>query len=362
MTRFEHGLFIGKFYPPRSGHHAAIRTAAAQCRRFSVVVMAAAPETIELAERVGWLRAEHADTPNVTVTGIRCDAPMDITDQQVWAAQVAVMRAAITPGFPPVDAVFCGDDYGDELARWFGATAVRLDRDGASTAVRRDLAGRWHELAPATRAGLTTRVVVVGAESTGTTTIATLLAQHYADRSGNWADTKWVPEYGREHTELKCRQGSKQVGELIWDQTDFDTVATEQTRREEWAARNGSPLLVCDTDAFATTLWERRYLGGAARTGQPWAVLPHRAAYLITDHVGVPWHDDGMREGDLAVRAAMTSWFIDALTAADQSWVLLTGSLDQRLQVAIRTVDQLLTTRMRFGEPLHGPGFEAPDG
>ncbi|MFV8228697.1 hypothetical protein [Mycolicibacterium fortuitum] len=51
MTEFRHGLMIGKFYPPRIGHHEAIRAAAARCDRFTVLVMAAAVETIQLADR-----------------------------------------------------------------------------------------------------------------------------------------------------------------------------------------------------------------------------------------------------------------------------------------------------------------------
>lgn len=54
----------------------------------------------------------------------------------------------------------------------------------------------------------------------------------------------------------------------------------------------------------------------------------------------------------------MTRWFIDALTEAGQSWVLLTGSLSERVSMAIRTVDPLVEMRARFGEPLRGPGFE----
>ncbi|MBB5164139.1 hypothetical protein [Mycobacterium sp. AZCC_0083] len=73
----------------------------------------------------------------------------------------------------------------------------------------------------------------------------------------------------------------------------------------------------------------------------------------------MPWHDDGMREGDLTIRASMTGWFAEALTAAGHSWVLLTGSPQERLDIAIRTIDPLLAHRARFGEPLHGPGFEA---
>ena len=354
----KHGLFIGKFYPPHHGHHAAIRMAASQCHEVTVLVMSAAVETIPLADRMAWFRAEHAAEPTVRVAGIPCDAPVDVTDPRIWAAQVAAMRAGMRSAGAPadVDAVFSNDDYGSELARWFDAIHVRTARDGFnSTAIRQDLAAHWDWLAPATRAGLTSRVVVLGAESTGTTTISNLLARHYTQR---WKSTTLVPEYGRDYTSLKwARQPETPLDELTWTAEDFDVVAAEQTRLEEAAAAAGSPVLICDTDAFTTAIWERRYLGAAARTGQPWTEVPPRAVYLLTDHVGVPWHDDGMREGDLGVRAAMTEWFADALTAAGHSWVLLTGTLDERVDVAIRTIDPLLEQRATFGKPLHGPGF-----
>ena len=114
-------------------------------------------------------------------------------------------------------------------------------------------------------------------------------------------------------------------------------------------------MLVCDTDAFATMIWERRYLAKAARPAQPWATtgLPRRDVYLLTSHVGVPWHDDGLREGDLAIRAAMTDWFADALTNAGHSWVLLTGDLEERVALAVRVVDYLLAERARFGAAIN---------
>ncbi|WP_059016465.1 AAA family ATPase [Mycobacterium sp. M26] len=362
MTRYRHGLLLGKLYPPHLGHHAAIREGASLCEQFTVLVMASAVETVPLADRVAWLQAEHAGEPGLRVIGVRCDAPVDVTDERVWAAQVAVIEAALRVLGEPVavDAVFSGESYGAELARRLGAADVRLGpRVTSATAVRRDLAGRWSDLAPATRAGLTTRVVVVGAESTGTTTIAGLLASHYRSRGGSWALTCCVGEYGREYTQLKWeRSPGMALDELVWTADDFDAIGVEQTRREEAAASAGSPVLICDTDAFATAIWERRYLGAAARSGQPWTRVPARAVYLVTDHEGVPWDDDGMREGDLEVRAAMTGWFIDALTTAGQSWVLLTGSLSERVAMAVRAVDPLLELRARFGEPLHGPGFE----
>ena len=354
MTTHRHGLLIGKFYPPHLGHHAVIRQAAAACARVTVLVMASASETIPLADRIAWLRDEHRADDGVAVVGIPCDAPLDVSDDRVWAAQLAAMRAALRAEGcgVDVDAVYCGDGYGAELARRFDATLVEVPRTASSsTAVRRDLAGRWSDLAPATRAGLTTRVVILGAESTGTTTVARALAGHYGAHC--------VSEFGREYTATKWSGQPGPLDDVVWHQADFDAVATEQTRREEAAARSGGPILVCDTDAFATAIWERRYLGPDARTAQPWTDVPRRAVYLLTDHRGVPWQDDGMREGDLGIREAMTGWFADALTRAGRSWVLLTGSASERLDLAVRTVDPLLALSMRFGEPMHGPGFEA---
>jgi NadR type nicotinamide-nucleotide adenylyltransferase len=326
--------------------------------------MASAVETIPLACRVAWLRAEHAADAAVTIVGIPCDAPTDYGDETVWAAQVALMRAAVTTvTTEPVDAVFTSEGYGAQLASWFGAEHIPVDPDRTTvpisgSAVRADLAAGWGWLAPATRAGLTTRVVLVGAESTGTTTISRLLAEHYRARGGVWAGTRWVGEYGREYTTAKWARGRATrpdlaLDDLEWTTDDFDAVAIEQTRRENAAASAGSPLLVCDTDAFATAIWERRYLGPRARVGQPWAAaLPRRAIYLVTDHRGVPWIDDGLREGDHAVRAAMTHWFIEALTRAGESWMLLTGSLDRRLSLAVRATEPLLRNAATFAAPL----------
>ena len=353
------GLVMGKFYPPHAGHHALIRQAAAQCDEVVVVVVASVAESIPLEDRVAWLREEHAGERTVRIVGCRCDAPLDLTDDVVWRAHVAVVAAAArAAGAAAVDAVYSGEQYGAELAARLGAKHVRVVRDArSSTAVRRDLTATWDELAPATRAGLTTRFVVLGAESSGTTTVAAALASRLRDRGEVWARTACVSEYGREYTQLKWSREGGELDALVWNRDDFDLVAAEQTRAEELAARRGSPVLVCDTDAFATAIWERRYLGAAARTGPPWAERPAANVYLLTDHEDVPWHDDGLREGDLAIRAAMTGWFADALTAARRSWVLLTGSPAERVELALRTVDQVLTRRLAFSVPFTGPGF-----
>jgi hypothetical protein len=55
----------------------------------------------------------------------------------------------------------------------------------------------------------------------------------------------------------------------------------------------------------------------------------------------------------------MTEWFADALTAAGHSWALLTGTLEDRVALAMRTADQVLARRLAFTTPFTGPGFAA---
>ena len=350
---YRHALVIGKFYPPHVGHHHLVRRAAEIAERVTVVVMSSAAETIPLGDRVSWMRESHAvDTP-VTVTGIPCDASMDLESDTVWAGQVACMKAAVrTVTDVPVDAVVSSEKYGDELARRFSATHVCVDplrvaHPASGTACRNDLAGRWDDLDAPARAGLTTRIVVLGSESTGTTTVSRELVRRFRNRGGVWERTGWVPEYGRQVTYDKL--GTGDVSDIIWSGDDFEKIAVEQTRLEEHAAREGAPLLVCDTDAFATTVWERRYLGSSERAWR--GVRDRRALYLLTDHNWVPFVQDGIRDGE-HIRAQMTEWFVDALTAAGRSWVLLTGSLEERVDLAERVADQALRLGSQFGAPL----------
>lgn len=357
---FRRALVIGKFYPPHAGHHVLIRHAAEIAERVVVVAMSTVAETIPLADRVAWLSESHRDSPNVAITGIRCDAPVDLISTAVWAAQVACMRAAVhTITDESIDVVVSSEAYGPELARWLDADHVAVDPARlrvpiSGTACRADLADNWRQLDVPARAGLTTRAVVLGSESTGTTTVSQALTQRFRERGGIWAETRWVPEYGREATEMKLQALREQdpaadMSELTWTGDDFAHIARTQQVLEDDAARNGSPLLVCDTDAFTTTVWERRYLGPQSRFARNTADSRGRI-YLVTDHHGVPFVQDGIRDGE-HIRAEMTGWFIDALARQGLSWVLLTGSLDDRLDLATSVVDRMLEHRATFTPP-----------
>jgi len=208
----------------------------------------------------------------------------------------------------------------------------------------------WLKLTADERAELTQRVIIVGSESTGKTSLARELVAHYRGIGGIWADTKWVAEYGREYTEVLIdRQGVRdaepdaEVHSARWTARDFAAIATEQQRLEDAAAASGSPVLFCDTDAFATQLWERRYLGDsstAALDAVP--VSPARGLYLLADLAGVRFEQDGIRDGE-SYREEMQRWFIEELERRGEHWQLVTGPREERLAISIAAVDALLS-------------------
>lgn len=357
---FEHALVLGKFYPPHTGHHHLVRAAAARSRRTTVAVLGATVESITLTDRVRWLAAEHAQDAGVVIIGDVDDHPIDFHDDAVWDLHIDVVKAvlarrAIADGDPtlaPVDAVFSSEAYGAELASRLGAkhVAVDLDRDTvpvSGTAIRADTPAHWRFLAPATRAGLCARVVVVGAESTGTTTLSRALADHYR--------TEWVAEEGRRHTEDKFAAATALAGgtppnldDLVWTVGDFVDVARRQSAAEDLAAHTSGPLLVCDNDAWAATVWCERYLGAA----HPDVTTDRRPAlYLLTDHVGVPFEQDGWRDGEHR-REWMTARFSELLDRRGVPWHKLTGPPDERLRAAVGICDELLRRHFRFNAPL----------
>lgn len=188
-----------------------------------------------------------------------------------------------------------------------------------------------------------------GAESTGTTTLARALAEHYAGRGGPFAATRWVPEYGRTHCEerLAALGPDAWLDDIEWAPADFALIAERQLDWEDAAARVGSPVLICDTDAFATALWQERYLGVLG----PVPARARHDLWILTDHAGVPFEQDGLRDGE-AIREGMSGRFRAELDRRGLPYITVTGPHEERLAAAVGAVDDLLARGWRFAAPL----------
>lgn len=360
-----HGLVIGKFYPPHQGHHLLVRTAAAACDRVTVLVLAHAVESIPLAERVAWMTEVHETDPRVTVHGVVDDHPVDFESDATWDLHMAEFRRGVAEVTDePVTAVFTSEPYGVELARRFGAVAVDVDPTRtlapvSGTAIRADPVAHWERLSEPVRGGLARRVVVVGAESTGTTTIATALCDAFRRRGGAHGLTRWVPEHGRDFTLQKLTaeraravldgERPPTLDDLVWRTDEFVAIAQRQNRDEDRAARLGGPVLVCDTDSFATGIWHERYVGSTDTDVD--VLARHHPLYLVTHHDGVPFVQDGIRDGE-HIRAWMTGRFVEALSTTGRRHVVLRGSLDERIAAGLAAIDDLIAQGWALADPV----------
>jgi HTH-type transcriptional repressor of NAD biosynthesis genes len=363
--KWNNALVIGKFYPFHNGHLYLVEQAARVAHTAYVLIYESEYQSISGESRRKWMKDSLAakGIGNVRIFVVRNDVYEDYEDQNIWHAHDVIMLSAMRVNYiENVDVVVSSEDYGNVLAKTLGCEAhiVDLNREAfpvSGTAVRTHFTDNWKHLPLATRKDLIPRVIVVGAESTGTTTLSKALTEHY--------NARYVPEYGREYTidwldAKRLEDPSAQMEDLVWQAADFIRIGQKQLMLENRAAKQleGFPLVIGDTDSWATTLWEARYLTEdrfeltwkSVFSERPYGTnLPTRDLYILTDDVGVPFEDDGYRDG-AHLRSKMTLAFEDALTSQAKPWILVSGSHEDRMRVAIRAIDKILDRKFVFGE------------
>jgi HTH-type transcriptional repressor of NAD biosynthesis genes len=176
-------------------------------------------------------------------------------------------------------------------------------------------------------AGSVKRVCLLGAESTGKTTLARALAGAY--------ETSWNPEYGRAYTE--CRDDPT----ARWTSEEFTHIARIQCWYEDCLAGTAREVLFCDTDAFTTALFHEVYLDGPTDAFADLVARPYDL-FLVCG-LDVPWRHDGIREFD-EQRHWMHERYLERVGASGAPWLLLEGPHERRLSECRAAVDRLLVS------------------
>jgi NadR type nicotinamide-nucleotide adenylyltransferase len=321
--KFNTAVIAGKFFPPHLGHHYLIDSALKQSDHVDVLVVDNPCYSIPAEQRKSWLQARH---PTATIHVIP-DIELD-DDSLAWAAHTMQFL-----GYAP-DAVFSSEEYGKEWARYMGATHVMVDFDRISipisaTKVRSDIIKNWDFLSNEVKEGMAIRIVVVGAESTGTTTLATDLATALK--------VPWVPEIGRYYTHSLKSSGQ------AWTNDDFIRIGKLQQQYEAAMAATSDGIVVCDTNATATELWQRRYMGKTTPEMHKVAVHDKVDLYIITGDE-IPFVQDGIRDGE-HLRHTMHTWFVRHITSQDVPFIIVRGTPEQRLNDALAESKRIIHNR-----------------
>jgi HTH-type transcriptional regulator, transcriptional repressor of NAD biosynthesis genes len=158
------------------------------------------------------------------------------------------------------------------------------------------------------------RIRLLGAESTGKTTLAGRLAAAF--------ETLWNPEYGRPYTEIGRDPSAP------WTSAEFTHIARIQCWYEDFLAGLARRVLFCDTDAYTTAVFHEVYLGVPATA---FADLVGRAYDLtIVCGLDVPWAHDGIREFEHQ-RRWMHERYLAHARESGRPWLLAEGTPERRL-------------------------------
>lgn len=174
------------------------------------------------------------------------------------------------------------------------------------------------------------KIAVLGAESTGKTTLCRDLAAHF--------DCPWVPEYMRSYLQEKWDKGGQTC---TWE--DLLPIAQGQIALENKLAlksaqsENVNNYLFCDTSLFELMVYANWYYGDCPDALNKAALVHHYDLILLTE-VDIPWVADDLRDSPNA-RNAISTRFEEQLNHYNKTFRSIGGNRDQRVQQVIALLE-----------------------
>jgi nicotinamide riboside kinase len=180
-------------------------------------------------------------------------------------------------------------------------------------------------------------IAIVGAESTGKSTLASALARRIANDTE--LNCTAVDETLRQWCERSGRTPRIDEQRAI-AQTQHDCIA---------AAAAGHDIVVADTTALMIAVYSRLVYDD--RSLDAWAAGEHVRAvhHTLLTALDLPWVPDGLQRDGEHVRGPVDATLRELMAAHGIAWSIVSGSGDARLESALDAVAPLLRPHARPG-------------
>lgn len=270
--------------PPTIGHLRLIGFAAELADDVCVIVGSQPGEPYPF-ERADAIRRATASMPGVRVEHLHKTLPQQPEEApDFWPMWRGLLRGY---GMRDGDLIVASERYGLTLAETSGGVFVPYDLERSitpvrATDVRADPIAHFAEILPEFQPVLRKRITVLGAESTGKTTLSRALAEVLPGH--------WLPEWARPYLEaLPSPEVTPERMHVIWQ--------AQRALQRHGLTIPAKPFIVQDTDLFATVgFWETW-----SPTTVPQALIDDALGdrsdlYLITPS-NIPFERDPLRYG-----------------------------------------------------------------
>ncbi len=322
------GFTFGKFLPFHLGHVALIKFAQKRCTNLTVLVCASDKESISGATRVQWIENEFKHLPCIKVQLFQYSESFltntshasKVVSKQ-WSDQFKLI-------FPDANVVFTSEKYGEYVADYMNIQHVPFDPDRVQTPISsslilKNLKEKWKFLSFGAKSHFIKKIVILGTESTGKSTLAGQLAQHYR--------CSLVEETGRvlvEHSNLCTLK-------------DLINIAQQHTQAIKRSIEESfGPLLILDTNIITTQSYADFLFQTKLSTTVEQEAANAGDVYLYLNN-DCPYHQDGTRL-NVKMRNKLHWSQLDYLEKRNIPYCLISGSWENRMDRSVQIIDKLM--------------------
>ena len=235
----------------------------------------------------------------------------------------------------PIDYVFSSETLYNEHFQKFYPNSRHVVVDDtrktvttSATELRRHLYDNWDRLPACVKSYFTKKVAVVGAESSGKTTLVKKLAKFY--------NTEFVHEVGRDYCE-------KYKNNLTADM--FDRIGMEHYMLQSKKSENSNRLLLVDSDAVVTQYYLNMYFAGQKSPLLEEIIKLQNYDLVLYLEPDVAWVDDGLRfAGNKEVRIKNDILLKKMYADRGIQCVNINGSYADRFMKSKKLIDDLFKT------------------